>query len=358
MVLIVLLGYLVIFNMMARNMGETSKEAEIDLYDDYSKLVANNIATSGANAILSKLAYDGRWRGERSNISFGGGTFTAGAEDDAALGSYGVRVYSYSIFNGIPDTVFVHLTFGALLPVEVPAGVTSNTDVELSGTIVIDGRNHDENGNVIPSSGTLAISTTSTFSQLGNAQAGGTYDETDYVPKKNYEPSIIETGVVWDDGFPDTPDKVMGGEDAGYPEGTLKSVAQRGLHGGQYVTNPDNLTFPLRGITYVEIGWGQTWQDIDFGDSSGILVVHNTWTNTITKNLNYGTFKGLIIADDIDKIHCDILGAVVVLTEFPPSGNVIGNGSGSIRYSTAHLALATTGLPGVKCNLYIDNWLY
>jgi len=357
-VLVVLLGFLVIFYTVEYSITKTGLEAEITLYDSYGRVMAKDIAESGANAVLSILTYNAHWRGEKTNISFGGGTFTAGAVTETILGFYGIRVYSYSNFNGIADSVFVLLTFASLSPVEMPAGVTSNTDVELSGTITIDGRNHDENGNVIPSSGTLAISTTANLNQLGNAKAGGTYDGTDYIPKKNYDPSIIETGVIWPDGFPDTPDKVMGGEDAGYPEGTLKSVAQRGLYGSQYVTNPDNLTFPLRGVTYVEMGWGQTWQDIDFGNSSGILVVHNSWTNSIIKNLNYGTFKGLIIADDIDKIHTEILGAVVVLTEFPPSGNVIGNGSGSIKYSTALLAQATTGLAGVRSSLIINAWIY
>lgn len=359
MVLIVLLGYLAIFNIMASNMSKTSLEAELNLYDDYSKVTANNIANSGANAVLTKLAYYGYWRGEKSNISFGGGTFTAGALTDTTLGPYGIKVYSYSNFNGIPDTVIVYLTFWSSLPVGVRAGVTSNTEVEISGSMIIDGREHDENGNVIPNSGTFGISTMTTFDRQGNAKAGGTdTGEIDYIPSNPADPAIIEEGAIWVGGFPDTPDKVMGGVAAGYPEGTLKSIAKSGINGSQYVTDPSNLTFPLRGVTYVEIGWWQTWQAINFGNSSGILVVHNSGTNSKIKNLNSGTFKGLIIADDIDKIHCDIIGAIVVLTDNPPSGNVIGNGTGHIKYSSALLGQATTGLPGVKCNLNIVAWIY
>lgn len=358
-VLVILMGFLIIFNITASNINKTGKESEIVLYNNYGKMMAKDIAQSGTNVILSKLVYYPFWRGVKSNISFAAGTFTAGAVNDAALGIYGIRVYSYSNFNGNLDTVFVRLTYESFRPVEVRAGVTANTEVEINGTITIDGRDHDEFGNLIPSSGTLGISTTSEFDQSGSAKVGGTNDSlgVDYVPSKPANSSIIETEAVWPNGFPNTPDKVMGGDSAGYPEGTLKSIAQSGFNGSQYVTDPSSLTFPLSGVTYVEMGWGQTWQAIDFGSSGGILVIHNSSTNSIIKDLNSGTFKGLLIADDIDKVHCDILGAVVVLTSSPPSGNVIGNSNGSIEYCSSLIADVTTGMPGVRCSLNIAQWI-
>jgi hypothetical protein len=51
------------------------------------------------------------------------------------------------------------------------------------------------------------------------------------------------------------------------------------------------------------------------------------------KNLNWGTFKGLLIVDDIIHIHADILGAVVGLTPNPSEGNCVGNGNGTVKYS-------------------------
>ncbi len=106
------------------------------------------------------------------------------------------------------------------------------------------------------------------------------------------------------------------------------------------------LTFPLSGVTYVEMGVGQTWQSMSFGTSTGILVVHNATTSSIIKNLNSGIFKGLLIADDVDKIHCDILGAVVVLTSSSPSGNCIGNVSGHVKYCSAFLTQVSSGISG------------
>ena len=84
---------------------------------------------------------------------------------------------------------------------------------------------------------------------------------------------------------------------------------------------------------------------MDFGQSSGVLVVHNDSDNAAIKNLNSGTFKGLIIADDIEKIHTTIIGALISMTT-SPSGNCIGNGSGEILYSNAALQAASSVASG------------
>jgi len=357
-VLIILLGYLVIFNILANNTNKTSLDAESELYDWYRKKAAKNMAESGVNFVISKIYNNATWRDTKSGISFGGGTITMGAVDDATYATNGIKAFAYSTFDNIQDSAIVHLTFQSSFPVGVRAGVTSNTIVQTSGNLTIDGRDHDLDGNVIPNSGTLGISTTATYTQRGNSHIGGTYEGSDYAPSKPGDEEIIEESAIWEGDFPDTPDKVMGGEDVGYTEGTLKSIAQSGYNGSQYVTDPNNLSFPLSGVTYVEMGWGQTWQAIDFGNSSGILVIHNSFTNSIIKNLNSGTFTGLIIADDIDKIHCDILGAVVVLTESPPSGNVIGNGNGSIKYCSEVISSVSSGMPGVKQSINIVGWIH
>ena len=137
---------------------------------------------------------------------------------------------------------------------------------------------------------------------------------------------------TWPGGYPTTPDGVMGGAAKGYSEGKLKSIAQSKSGGSQYVTDPSKLTWPLTGVTYVELGNNGTWQSMSI-DGSGILVVHNSYLNAQMKNLNSGTFKGLIIADDIVHIHSTIIGAVVGLTPNPSDGNCIGNGNGSVLYS-------------------------
>jgi len=87
-------------------------------------------------------------------------------------------------------------------------------------------------------------------------------------------------------------------------------------------------------VTYVELPVGGEWKPIYFGEvSSGILVVHNSAGNAKMKDIDSGTFSGLIIADDIEHVHATIIGAVVSLTT-APNGNYIGNGNGEILYSS------------------------
>jgi len=178
--------------------------------------------------------------------------------------------------------------------------------------------------------------------KVGIPRWGGTdTDSNDYAPAKPGDPSVIEEN--YSGTMEATPDEVMGGAANGYPEGTLKTMALSGTNGSQYVADPATLTFPLSGVTYVELPSGQEWNAVDFGDSNGILVVHNTNTHAVIKNLNNGTFKGLLIADDIVHIHTDIIGAVVSLTTGPSFGNVLGNGSGRVLYSRQALANAMGG---------------
>ena len=221
------------------------------------------------------------------------------------------------------------------------AALTANGPIASNGTIRIDGRDHDINGAIILNNGTKGVVSASTYDQGGASKVGGTdADGYDHYVKKPADPSVVETNAIWDDPatlqtetMPTNPDAVMG-----YSNGTLKGMALSGVNGSQYVTDPAALTFPLSSITYVELPAGATWQDVDFGESSGILVVHNSGRNALFKNLNDGTFRGLIIADDIVHIHAKIIGAIVSLTELPSAGNVIGNGSGDVLFSREALA--------------------
>jgi hypothetical protein len=107
------------------------------------------------------------------------------------------------------------------------------------------------------------------------------------------------------------------------------------------------LTYPLHGITYVELPNGGEWNPVDFGEGSGgILVVHNAQTNAAMKNLNSGTFAGFIIADDMVHIQATILGGAFLLSPTPSEGNCIGNGTGSVLFSRDSIikALEEAGL--------------
>ncbi|MBI1928708.1 pilus assembly PilX N-terminal domain-containing protein [Candidatus Poribacteria bacterium] len=237
-------------------------------------------------------------------------------------------------------------------PPKIRGTIIANAPTKTADTLTLDGRNYGLDGVVIPDSGVFGISTTNGFQQSGVSLVGGTKDGVDYPPSLPGNPALpsnpaIEKGQnavdYWNGqgGFPNTPDRVMG-----FAEGTLKEIAQSGKNGGQYVTDPSLLTYPLTGVTYVELASGEAWKNIDFGDSSGILVVHNAATNAVIKNLNTGTFRGLIIADDLIGINNMITGAIFNLTAAPSGGKAIGSGAGTVRYSKDTIAQATSSAIG------------
>lgn len=217
------------------------------------------------------------------------------------------------------------------------------------GRLYIDGRNHDLDGNLL-GSGILAVSSLSSYRRRGASHVAGTDGSgRDYsLTKRNPGLSAVTEQYSRSWSAPSGPDAVVGLSD-----GSLKSIAQSGENGSQYVTDPSDLSFPLSGVTYVELGNRQVWNSVHFGNSSGILVVHNENTNAVIKNLNTGTFKGILIADDIVHIHTDIIGWVVSLTQSPSSGNCIGNGNGQVKFSSAAVntaleATEVSSTPGLE----------
>jgi Tfp pilus assembly protein PilX len=254
--------------------------------------------------------------------------------------------------NNASRTIEAYIRNVLPIPGGCRAAVTTNSDVGILGTIVVDGRDHDINGNLISgaTSGKYGVATVGDFTQGGNGMVGGTNtSSTSYAPLKPCDPSTVQEFATWTP--PLTPDAALG-----LPEGTLKAYAQSGANGSQYVTNPALLANPqaLSGVTYLELPSGGTWQSMDFGNSSGILIVHNSDRSAIVKNSNAGTFKGIVIVDDYVHSHNNIIGAAITLSTAPSSGNVLGNGSGSILYSTAAIGAAFSSFAGVKVVAWHD----
>jgi Tfp pilus assembly protein PilX len=287
-----------------------------------------------------------------SHVAFGGGEYSVTVSDNNdgdgnpwvdTDGKIIVRSTG-TLSDGSRRTIEVVIQKTSPATASFKAAIMCRGPVEINGNISVDGRDHDINGNLLsPANGVLAFSSRNTFNRSGNGKVAGTsLDGTNYALSKSSSVVSAVTqqfATAW--GNPMTPEEVLGMTTTN----ALKTIAQGGANGSQYVTNPSNLHFPLSGVTYVELGSGQTWQSMDFGSSSGILIVHNSATNAVLKNTNGGTFKGIIIADDYVHIHNTIIGAVITLTANASEGNVIGNGNGSVSYSSLAIASALSSLP-------------
>ncbi|MDX1622606.1 MAG: hypothetical protein R3199_01325 [Gemmatimonadota bacterium] len=239
------------------------------------------------------------------------------------------------------------------LTVEAQSALQSNSGVSLHGNITVSGINTRPDGTQVDPSDTSvngvcdenkpAIRMTDdedvTLQGTPDLYGNETYADND-PPYVQYDDS-----VVWH-----TPEEVLG-----LQSGALDSYKQSGE---QYGTNrPDTLS----GIVYVTDDFGSTGACATDGgcgniQGSGILIIHNPLYNPREHdpedpmydpekasdpayapanmgNINGGTFKGIIIADKINKINgnVDIYGAIMSLTEVEI--DMIGAGTAEIFYS-------------------------
>jgi hypothetical protein len=363
---VILLNFIIV-GFISRGMNTSNRRQTENLVAFSYRHDGRNIAQSGVNLALAKLAADTSWRegiaSEGSPLGLFGGTVFVTAADTTFFGKKVVRVRAVattaagtSFARSDTSTAFV---FRAFIPGSVRAAITTNNDVMTNGDLIVDGREHTIDGTLIPDAGRWALWTTRNYLMpAGSSTMGGTPDSprTDIAPVGWPADSVvIRTNQVWPGGtFPGSPDSVFGGANAGFPEGTLKAIARSGIGGSQYTSNPATLTYPLRGVTYVETatsGPAQTWSPANI-TGSGVLVVHNTARNAIIKNLQVDKdkdFRGLLISDDIDKMNgAVIIGAVMSLKADLSAGNVIGNGSGEIYYSSEAIGEATTSFLKTK----------
>jgi hypothetical protein len=347
LLLILILGTFITFGIANISLNENVTRGTENASDNYSLTKARNIANSTAEMIFSYLGDNINWRvNSPTSRSVLGGTATYTVQDAFFSGDSLIKISITGNYQNSSKPITVYtlksLKSPEFIPPGIKAAITANNKVLASGTITIDGRDHAmATGNLIPQKGTYGIWTTDKFVQQGAAKIGGTYYLAgvgiDIAPTTSGYMPVVAEYQTYPGGFPTTPEQVMGD---GYPPGTLKVIAKQGLLGSQYVTNPASLSYPLKGITYLELPPAGTWTDMSI-DGSGILIVHNNSRDAVMKNLNSGTFRGLIIADDIVHIHGTIIGALVSLTPNPSEGNSIGNGSGFVKYSKEAILYAS-----------------
>lgn len=232
-----------------------------------------------------------------------------------------------------------------MVSAEPKAALTTNASSELRGNITVSGLNHDIHGNVIDEDDT---SYAGACDENKPAVVVTDSDESvDIRGSVDTEGNAIFAGddYVSHDGsvVPHTPEEALGLE-----EGALDYLIQ---DAGSY-SPPDT----IGGIEYIDGDYGSNGAGSSNVDGSGILIVHNPkfdprehdpndplydpvkandpeYAPANLGNINGGTFRGIVIADKIDKIdgQIDIIGSVVALTEIDVTK--IGTGTARILYS-------------------------
>ena len=339
LIVIAVLGSFIVFGIVNHNVNSNLNGATDNAVDHYSLTTARNISNSMAEVLFQKIAEDKNFRcPQKTQKNILGGNVSYTVTDVLLDGDSLIKISLESTYNSVKKSAIIYVkspvpSGNNKVPKGILAAITANNNIDINGGLIVDGRNHDIDGNVISGSGTYGIWTTGSLDRNGNSTIGGTATGTDYSPAKNGYSSVVATNQIWPGGFPTSPDMILGGDQNGLPEGKLKSIAQSCANGSQYVTDPSKLKYPLKGITYVELPSNGIWQSLNL-EGAGILIVHNSSVNAKMKNLNSGTFSGILIADDIIHIHATIIGALIGLSPNPSEGNCIGNGNGSISYSS------------------------
>jgi hypothetical protein len=347
--LIMILGLAIIAGIMKLNYQQIGSGSQNLSSEKYNHFSARDAAFSTSELLLYYLSIDKHFRSSFSGVDLGNCDIDADIQDssdDPKLGTDTLRICISSDAADESVALDVLVAVNSLSwPAPVDAGITARCDVLTLGTFIVDGRNHDWFGNVLPNDGVMAITTTQDLTRQGSSTLGGTMDSgKDMAPSKFNTDLVSEEYKSWSEGYPTTPDGVLG-----IAAGTLKKLAQNGICGGQYVTDPANLTYPLNGVTYLELPSGGEWLDAELGtDAKGVIVVHNDDNSAKITNLNPGEFRGMVIVDDMIRVHADIYGAVFLLTPTPSDGNCIGNGEGMILFSKEAImtAINESGVKG------------
>jgi len=384
-ILIIVMGGFISYGILSINLNNKLTAGTENSVKNYNTMQSRNIANSMAEMIISGINDSTSWRvttPEEKN--FFGGVATYRFIDTVITTDTLIKISVTGNFNDYETniTVFTEKPSAGFVPTVVRGAWTANGP--LNNTIsdmYIDGRDYDSFGNIISGNGVHGVSTSVTFENIENAKIGGTHNHVDYPMQYPEDPNVIEENYNWGGEFPTTPDAVLG-----IPEGTLKSIAQSGQDGSQYVTDPEDLNLPLSGITYVEINDDDDNDDDDNDDdndddddkidmkktqSKGILVCHNSSGTTRIKQIklkNY-PFKGLIIGDYMFHFHLDVHGAIILLSQnLETEKKCSGNKDHEVLYSSEIIKNATSilGISSVegtqnygfgKHRLAVRHWL-
>jgi hypothetical protein len=326
-IMIIVLGGMVTFGISNISLNSTLNRGTNNSVYRFGYHRAHDIAGSITDILLMRIANNATYRvNTPATEDLFGGEATYSVGDTFFENDSLIEITVNANFNGITKTVITYAEIkseGWVPPVLRGAWTVSADLNHTISDMSIDGRDHDLDQNLIPTTGRFGISTSTAFVNTENAAIGGTNNEIDYPMTSPEAPEVIEENYVWDGGFLESPDEILG-----YPEGTLKAAAQSGMYGSQYLLNPADddsrilgLTYPLSGVTYIEITNGTEYVlQFEQNGNSGIVVVHNSDRTSKLKSIKYdnatsdGLLTGLLITDYSFHHHIDVLGSILQLS--------------------------------------------
>lgn len=305
------------------------------------------------------------------------------AVDQLSAGVWQIR--SRGAFGGVVQTTAVvaelstfSISFGGSR-----AAIVARGPVKTSGSIVIDGRDHDTSGTLVTGIGVPGVATMSTVTMSGASKIGGTgIAPTNFelpltaLENDSWKNFLNEDGDlavdeevfdgIDDDGdgeidedvnsFPTSPDILLK-----LPEGTLKNYSKSkntyfasAAEFNDYIA-ANGGSLPGGCVFYLDFdSLNPANLSATLNDPPSILVHHNaTGTATMTNIHKY--FKGLVLADQVGHLNGDFV-LVGSLMSFSPTTvtNTFGNGNAKVLYSSTVLANlpganGSSGVAGIRC---------
>jgi hypothetical protein len=327
-IMIIVLGGMFTFGVSNITQNSKLMQGTENTVDNFSLTRARDVASSMSDIILMRLGNDFNYRvNQPQTENINGGEASYLVENTFFEGDSMIKITVAAEFNGAQKilTTYTDRPTKGWVPPVIRGAWTANSNLDNTiSDMYIDGRDHDLNLNLIPETGRYGVSTSTDFINTQFAAIGGTNNKVDYPMTFPEVPEVIEENYEWDGGFPTSPDMALG-----LPEGTLKAAAQTGEFGSQYLLNPPldgkylvGLTYPISGVTYIEVNNGKDYEiQLEQNDNKGILVFHNETTSSRFKGIKFdsgtsdGQFTGLLIGDYTFHHHIDILGSVILLSE-------------------------------------------
>ena len=173
--LIIIFGSVMTLAMVNNSFIKSSQSGIDNAFGYYEHMQARNMGNSMVNFLLSRVADSAAYRisdGEKQSFSWGDLDYRV-VDTGWAVGDTLIMIEVVMDYGGSPKTIksFSRTTIpDAWVPPFIRAAWTANAD--LNNTIsdmYIDGKDHDLNGNVVPNSGTMGVSSSVAFYNVDEA---------------------------------------------------------------------------------------------------------------------------------------------------------------------------------------------